>query len=313
MRRQVIVLSVLLALLVLGVLPVVADWTPLSGARISIVWPHDGAGHPTTVSQSRAVNVSVWPTDKVSCYGDPGVQLLIGQNNEPANRVSVTGQTITRTVGRSKFPSVEFNDVPANLAVDPTAKFRLVSYGATSFSSQGFVGNVWVHAADPRTYYPNPVTPTGFSTSTLPSVGMDARIQIVWPHDTLGNFASVERATRVNIGVEVFEHGTLKAIPLDSSQKFSYTLSLLVATWNNPVGAATYSSLVPVQYTISGQTFTRWNFNDIPVVPWVQYHFLAGVTPTGSPSMSPYASIWTHAPDARTYLPNPQAPPSCVP
>ncbi|MBI5032215.1 MAG: hypothetical protein HZB51_16920 [Chloroflexi bacterium] len=312
-QRPLIVFSFLIALLILSTLPLLADWTPLSGVRISIVWPHDGAGHSTTVSQSRAANVSVWPTDKVGCFDNPGIQLLVSQNNDPSNRVPITGVTITRTISGRKFPSVEFNDVPANLAVDPTAKFRFVSYGPTTSTSQRFIGNVWVHAADPRTYYPNPITPTGFSTSTLPAAGMDARIQIVWPHNAFGTFTPVEYATRVNIGVEVFEHGTRNAVPADSSQKFQYTLSLLVATWNNPVGPATYSSLVPVQYTVNGQTFTRWNFNDIPVVPWTQYHFIAGVTPTGSTNMSPYASVWTHAPDARTYLPNPVAPPACVP
>jgi hypothetical protein len=294
-------------------MPLFAEWTPLSGARVSIVWPQDGAGHPTSVSQSRAVNVSVWPTDKVSCFAPPGIQLLVQRNNEPTDRVASTGVTFTRTVGTSKFPTAEFNDVPANLAVDPTAKFRFVTYAPTSFESQGFTGNVWVHAADPRTYYPNPVVPSGFSTSTNPAAGMDARIQIVWPHDNLGNFVPVDRATKVNIGIEVFEHGTLKEVPPDSSQKFQYTLALLVANGNSPLTPATFSSRVPVQYTLNGQVFTQWNFNDVPVSPFAQYNFVAGVTPTGTVSLSPYSSIWTHAPDARTYLPSPQAPPSCVP
>ena len=37
------------------------------GPRISIVWPHNGGGTFTSVANSKAVNVSVWPSNAVSC------------------------------------------------------------------------------------------------------------------------------------------------------------------------------------------------------------------------------------------------------
>nr|HPL30117.1 hypothetical protein [Anaerolineae bacterium] len=38
-------------------------WQP----RISVVWSHDGHGNPTSVEQSRMVNISVWPQNAVGC------------------------------------------------------------------------------------------------------------------------------------------------------------------------------------------------------------------------------------------------------
>jgi hypothetical protein len=154
---------------------------------------------------------------------------------------------------------------------------------------------------------------SGFSAQTLPAQGVDTRIQIVWAHDEMGNPAAVDRATRLNITVEVFEHGTTKAIPPNPSGRFDYVVSLWVAEGNNSIGMAKYSSVVPMTYTEKGQAYTRWYFNDVPVQPGGQYHFLAGASAVDRPGVYPHASIWTHAADARTAMPNPQEPPPCVP
>ncbi len=289
------------------------QWPQIVGAKISIVWAHDGQGHPVPVNLSRAVNISIWPSGQIGCSIKPNISLLIAKNNEPTVVWDRLGQQGLRNGANGKFPTFDFNDVTADMLSDPTARYRFVMYAPVSVSTQGFSGNVWVHAADPRTIQPNPVTPTGFSAQTLPSQGLDTRIQLEWPHDESGNFAPVETATRLNVVAEVFEHGSLRAIPPDASGKFRYTVSLFVAEGNNPIVLASYSSLAPKTYTAGGQTYTQWTFNDVPVQPGQQYHFLAGATPVGRQDIYPYSSIWTHAQDGRTNLPNPQEPPPCTP
>lgn len=126
--------------------------------RISIVWPHDGHGNPTAVGKSRMVNVSVWPSNQVACCQDPGLALLVTKDNEPAEVVQPYGrvQVIERTVKGITFPSVEFNNIPADLVAEPGAKYRFVLMGGS---------NVWVHAADPRTIFPQQVVPAGFDAA----------------------------------------------------------------------------------------------------------------------------------------------------
>jgi hypothetical protein len=273
-----------------------SSWYPY----IAIVWPHDGQGNPTTVAQSRAVNISVWPTKQVGCseYPAPGSNaLLMAKDNEPTQPVTISGQLIQRTVGGVTFPSLEFNNIPANLAAEPTAKFRFFYHGSS----------IWVHAADPRTFFPNPLVPTGYREPL--SGSLDPRIQIVWPHDEHGQFAPVERAPFVNIAVDLFEHGTLNSV-LPEYQPIE--LMLNIAEGNGPL---TFSDRTAqkVTYAVGDKTYPRWVFNNVPVRPDQQYHFLVTVSPRERKTLSPFETIWTHARDARTILPHPQVPPPCVP
>lgn len=289
------------------------QWPQIVGAKISIVWAQDGSGHASPVNLSRAVNISIWPAGQIGCSIKPNISLLIAKNNEPTSVWDRLGQQGLRNGAFGKFPTFDFNDVPADMVSDPTARYRFVMYAPISVSTQGFSGNVWVHAADSRTIQPNPVTPVGFSGQPLPTQGLDTRIQLVWPHDERGNFAPVETATRLNVVAEVFEHGSLRAIPPDAAGKFRYAVSLFVADGNTPIILASSSSVTQKTYTSGGQTYTQWTFNDVPVQPGRQYHFLAGATPVGRQDIYPYSSIWTHAQDGRTNLPNPQEPPPCTP
>jgi hypothetical protein len=272
-------------------------WVP---GVISIVWPHDGQGNPTAVAQSRAVNVSVWPNDARFCDQPPTNEMVLwcGKDNEPLELVKSYDAMILRNADGYKFPTLEYNNVPANLAADPTAKYRFVVNRGS---------NVWVHAADPRTFYPHPVVPTGYSDSHPEE--LDTRIQIVWPHDSRGNFTSVERATHVNIAVDIFEHGTLKSVQPDLPYG---PIALEVAEGNGelqmypPPTKHSYAPLKPEQisYTVNEQDFPRWVFNNVTVKPGTQYHFM--VVALGANRT--YPTIWTHAADARTIFPNPQPP-----
>ncbi len=270
--------------------------------RISIVWPHDGQGNPTPVGKSRMVNVSVWPSNQVACCQDPGLALLVAKDNEPAEVVQPYGrvQVIERTVRGITFPSVEFNNIPADLAAEPGAKYRFVLMDGS---------NVWVHAADPRTIFPQQVVPAGYSEPQPQALG--ARIQVVWPHDAQGRLRPVAEAPLVNIAVDLFAHGTLNSVPLDYEPEY---LRLQVAQGNDPL--ALQRDLLPEKttYTANGQTFPRWVFNNVPVKPGRQYHFAPYVVRPNNKGLPSWTfTIWTHAADARTLLPNPEPPQPSAP
>ena len=86
---------------------------------------------------------------------DGQVVLHRSLNNGPAEAVAL-GDKETRTVNGLTFPVWTFNDVDVAAARDKNNKyyFRLEVGGATAYS------NVWAHAADARTYVPQPDVPT---------------------------------------------------------------------------------------------------------------------------------------------------------
>jgi len=269
--------------------------------RISIVWPHNGAGVFTSVANSKAVNISVWPSDAVSCETPPERELVLwrAHNNEPAVPLDMDGEFFMREAEGVAFPSMEFNTVPADMTSTPYGRYYFLL---------GFEGNVWVDAADARTYLPHPAEPIGFSESDEPG-SVDTRIQIVWPHDADGDFAPVEQATYANVAVDVFEHGTLKSVPTDYDARLILYMAeanypMRATRANNPSQYIAYAE--KTTYEVDGLEYPRWVFNDVQVEPGHQYHYLVRVE-----GVTTYPTIWTHAADARTYLPHPTPPPAC--
>ena len=288
---------------------------PQWSARIAIVYPEGG---PANLTNSTRVNVSIWPAGPVACDQRPSdVTLWMARDNEPLAPVATSDQAqlLLRRDGAHYFPTLEFNNIPADVrgghqyhfAVDP-----FLSYNP-----------VWVHGADARTYNPHPVVPTGLAEGVpgqIPALQrLDSRIQVVWPHDGKGNPMPVDRARYVNIAVEIFEHGTLRAVP----NFWPEGIVLYGAKGNEPFrplirvdekGRALDQALRTI-YTVAGQEFPRWVFNNIPVEPGQQYHFMVylkapnpgGPTPDAGVAQC-FPSIWTHAADARTDLPDPQPP-----
>jgi hypothetical protein len=223
----------------------------------------------------------------------------MAKNNEPAVPIPIEGQLHLHAFAGGSFPSLEFNDVPVNLTVNAQDRYTFMAGNYSPAS------NVWVHAADPRTYFPHVTEPVGTGTP-LPGQ-LDARIQIVFPHNSAGHPALVEQATFVNIAVDIFLHGTLLSVPVDFQPD---GVALEEAVGNRPYAEIRRNGQ-KVTYIANEQTYPRWVFNDIPVHPDQQYHFLAFVA--GEKILSPYSSIWTHAADARTIQPAPTVPPPCVP
>ena len=270
--------------------------------QVSIVWPHDGHGERVPLAEANAVNISVWPRNVVSCnQRSPTVTLWRAEGNEPAEEVDIRGEWLVRQTAAAAFPSLEFNDVPADTQGSPARRYVFFA---------GFASNVWVHSADARTLLPEPVLPTGIAEQESLRQ-LDTRIQIVWPHDGRGNPAPVAEARAVNIAVDIFLHGTRRSVPTKFAPSGSDTMQpvLYVAEGNGMMTWVRDDSLIATaersDYTVEGQRFPRWVFNNVPVSPGAQYHFLAVVR---GDSLT-YPSVWTHAQSPLTELPNPAPPP----
>lgn len=284
-----------------------ALWEP----QIAIVWPHDGAGTPTDVTGSRALNISVWPRNMVSCAALPlSLRLYVARNNAPAEMVAVEGVKAMRTVNGVTFPTIEFNDVPVDSANDPGAQYRFfVDATGGSLVPEAVsqrLSNLWTHAADARTLQPQPIQPEGLIGDV---VGKEYRtwIQIVFPHDPQGQPAPVDRATLVNIAADLFERTSqppYRSVGYESMP----TMELLLAEGNAPFRYAgvlsrteSYTPTAPLPAPVP-----RAIFNDVPVQAGGQTQFMV-VERTGAV----LSSVWTHAADARTLLPQPPPPPAC--
>lgn len=290
------------------------DPSPLWRPRIAVVWPHDGQGNAVPVAQSRAVNVSIWPTDPTRCaspsmylYRDL-MTLSVAKNDDPAKPVTIQPRWVDRVVDGVTFPTFEFANIPADLVAEPWARYSFVVTDGILVGGPPPRSNVWVHAVDARTDYPVPVVPSGPGFQSLPMV--DLRIQIVWPHDEDGDYAPVDQASLVNVAVDLFEHGTLKSVPASFPPEGVNPPDLLIAEENGPLQP---SEIVPrkISYRYDTRTYPRWVFNDVPVIPGHQYHFMAVIS-GGLAYHSEYSSIWTHGAFPQTNLPDPSPPPACV-
>jgi hypothetical protein len=269
----------------------VNPWDP----RVAIVFPVFPPGQGGDIIHSTSLNVSVWPINKVLCTALPGpeVDLYVAKNND-AGTMAQAGTLMPRKQGGVSFPSLEFNDVRASLAADPKAKFSLVA-----MANGQPVSNVWVHGGPtPPTY--TPLTPTGYGSPN--PVALDARIQVVFPHDELGKPAPATSATRVNIAVDLFEHGTALSVPPSAT----YTPRLWWAEGNAQLQPA-LPGVDKTTYTVKGQGYPRWVFHNVPVQPGQTYHFLATLD-----SVPTFPSIWTHGPLGAP-IPPPKPPAGCIP
>jgi len=134
-----------------------------------------------------------------------------------------------------------------------------------------------------------------------PAVGVpgstDAKIEIVWPHDS----APVTEAKQVNVTAALFVSGTLLSVPREAN----YTVRLYRALNNGlvgPMGVGT--KRVATQWT---QVFPVWDFNDVDVQaandPTDKYYSTLSVD-----ELTTFTSVWAHGADPRTYFPKMDAP-----
>ncbi|MBI3977347.1 MAG: hypothetical protein HY331_04090 [Chloroflexi bacterium] len=263
-------------------------------ARIEIVWPHGGK----PVTQATAVNATAYlfqndTLKPVPCLYDRTVRLWRSLSNAPAEPVA-TGIRRMASVGGKAFPVWDFNDVAVEKATDPANKyiFRLTVDGVPHRSS------VWVHGADPRTIFPHQDVPT--STATAGSA-VDARIEIVWPHDAQGREAPVSAATLANLAVDVYNRGTLQSVPAD----WAGTVRLYRAVnagVETEVGVGRRMTV-----TRGSLVYPRWGFDDVDVSaarsPATKLSFRAAAD-----GISTFSNVWIHGVDARTIFPQTDVP-----
>jgi hypothetical protein len=266
--------------------------------RIEIVWPHGGAA----VRDATQANVTVYVlagegNNPPPCASEPVVRLWAAQNAGPARMLKV-GQKRMTSQGGNTFPVWDFNDIEVSAAQDPTGKLAFFATVDNLFTYH----NVWMHAADPRTIFPQADIPTG--TTDAPPSAVDARVEIVWPHGS----APVGQADLANITVYLFEAGSQVAIAASST--WSPVVRLHRSLNADPEEPGTTVVGVPRTMTQNGLSFRVWDFNDVAVSaardPLNKIYFWASVDNVPASS-----NIWAHGLDARTIFPEPEILNSC--
>lgn len=255
-------------------------WQP----RITVVWPHDGEGHPVPLAQSRAVNIRVEATNRVGCDENPLARaggtvqefyLLVAHGDEPMTIAATNGAFVTRRVGGRCVPAVEYNNVPADLVAEPDGVF---AFAVGSLNYQPW-SNMWLHALDGGTSHPTPVRPVGIGEDQW---SYDVRIASVVPSAS-SRAAPLAEARIVDVVVDVFVHGTLKTVPLDFEPNalillyFSGNDAPRTLVESHPGLGLRSSQVEKTGNTLDGQTYPRWIIRGVPVDPGKPYSLAAVV------------------------------------
>ena len=278
-------------------------------ARIEVVWPHDFA--PVTEADRANIGLRLFAPGSLTspaCGWQPKTTVWQAANTDPVEPLDLAEQ---RSVDGQPFPYWNLNDVDVSRANDPSQKL----YFMARVEGVDTATSVWAHGADPRTYFPQPDVPSGTATEDLDAV--DARIQIVWPHDDAGNPRSVREGALANVLVTFFKHGTRLSVPVDW-QPAGLTL---YGAWDQEVGKPLSSEAVRSIRQAGAIGYPVWEFNNIPVA--------RATTPAGAAEeagatlylwvmadggVQTYPNIWAHGADSRTYFPAMDEPiQGCVP
>lgn len=275
-------------------------------ARIEIVWPHDWA--PVAEAQTANIGLRLFAPgslEQPACNWRPQVTIWQAVNTAPAAPLALATQ---RTVDGQPFPYWELNDVDVSSAnpADPTDSPGRKLYFMVRVEGVDTATSIWAHGADSRTYLPQPEVPSGVATGAIDAV--DARIQIVWPHDGTAE-RPITEATLANVSVTFFKHGTRLSVPLN----WRPSGASLFGAWNQEVGKPLADQAEVVARQSGVITYPTWEFNNIPVARaadprnklylWVN---AAGV--------QTYPTIWAHGADSRTFFPVRDEPiQGCVP
>ena len=260
-------------------------------ARIEILWPHDYA----PVSEASQANLGMRLYDSRSqepppCAWQPTVEVWMARDAEPLRRLDEATQ---RTVNGQPFAFWELNDVDISWTNDPNHKLVFLARVAPGLAESA--SSPWIHAADARTFLPEPPRPTGLTT-TSPSA-IDAVIRVVWPHDPLGNPVPAAEATLANISAVLFDQGTTIAL---SPQHLPERV-WLVGSLDNQVGrrlVAGESRLVQGD----GFSYTSYEFDnvDVSLARSADHHWTFWLEAPGVTSSS---NVWVHGIDGRTNAP----------
>ncbi|MCU0510044.1 MAG: hypothetical protein MUC34_17020, partial [Anaerolineae bacterium] len=259
-------------------------------ARIEVVWPHNFA----TLQEATLANVGVRlflpaSLESPACGWRPAVELWRAVNTDPATRAELAEQ---RAVDGQPFPYWDANDVDVSPARSDGAKvYFLVKVDGVDTAT-----SVWAHGADARTYFPEQLVPSGIATGAITEV--DARIQIVWPHDETGAGRDVSDAPLANVAVTLFKRGTRLSAPANWQPAGEVRL---MGAWDSEVSRPFEISPVVSTRQSGVIAYPVWEFNDVPVdrardgsrlYLWVEVD-----------GVRSYPTIWAHGVDSRTYFP----------
>ncbi len=264
---------------------------PEVDARIEILWPHDFAPVTTAARGNLGIRLYASRSQEVPpCAWMPSVEVWMAQDAQPLHRLGLATQ---RTMEGHPFPFWELNDVDLTWAQDPAHKLifmvRVVPEPIESRST------VWIHAADARTYLPNPPEPIGLTT-TAP-VAIDAVLRVAWPHDERNNPVPVEQANLLNLSAVLFAQGTQLALAPEHLPERVW----LVAALDNGVGRRL---MVGEPRTVAGSGFvyTTYEFNNVDVSlardPDHHWSFWLEI-----PGRQASTNVWVHGIDGRTRAP----------
>jgi hypothetical protein len=263
-------------------------------AKIEVVWPHgDASVRDADLANITAYLISETDNDAPPCDWEPTVRLWAAQNSQPARPIAVGQKRMIATGGR-RFPAWDFNDVDVSAAREPANKLTFF----VTVDGVQTLRNVWVHAADARTIFPQPDAPTGVVTRRPAAV--DAKIEVVWPHDDL----PVEKATLANITGYLFESETKQAIPTDLN--WSPTLRLHRSNNADTETAESYGSApIGVSRAITsenGVRFLAWDFDNVEVSAAQDslnkiYFWLSG------DGVAAFPNVWAHGANTPTIFP----------
>lgn len=278
-----------------------AEPPPAADARIELVWPHGGAA----VTAAKQANIGLRLFDRNSleptpCGWSPRLTIWQAVDTNPAEPV---GEATRRTVDGQPFPFWELNDVDVGRATDPAHKIYFMVKG----SGLDLATSIWAHAADPRTYFPHQDVPSGLTTDSLDA--LDARIQIVWPHDAAGMERPLAEATEANVAVLLFKHGTRLSVPVG----WQPPGLILYGAWNHEVGRPLARTAVASIRTSGAITYPVWEFTNIPVARAADpaNRLFLWVVVEG---IETHFNIWVHGMEARTLFPVPDEPiRGCIP
>ncbi|TAK32852.1 MAG: hypothetical protein EPO21_14400 [Chloroflexota bacterium] len=159
--------------------------------------------------------------------------------------------------------------------------------------------------------------PRGELTATTPAV--DARIEVVFPHDEQGNVVPVSQAPLVNVAVFLFDADTRNPVGCDFSNAVTLRWALNLVSIDGTASQVPTLHEVPgipgtsvvgtrIIRTIDSTVFPVWIFNDVPV-PFVQRPDL--YDPAASKQFFVVhvdgvdfrTNVWSHGEDPRTFFP----------
>jgi hypothetical protein len=280
---------------------------PVSGdaslqARVEIVWPHEAV----PLRDADLANITVFLVNgsgnqPVACADEPVVRLWRALNAAPARLVGIGQKRMFKSGGHT-FPVWDFNDVDVSAARNPGNRLAFFA----TVDGQATRQNVWVHGADARTVFPQADVPASMTTQ-LPAL-LDARIEILWPH----NDQPPGRAHLANITAYLFDAQTGRALApeLAASAELRVRLHQALNNDSETGPASGYLGALRTVKGANGQPFAAWDFNDVDIeatrdtLNKQQFWITVDDMPT-------FTNIWTHGAAAPTIYPQALALTSC--